>query len=272
MRTCVRIINELYRLFFSLSVYPFSRRNRETLHNELRLLDDFLSEQGLPPLSHLSRKEIYKQWDKAIAEYYEHKRCEKFYTDWIGEVGSLNAACSIHSQFQRIEMAYEFHRIFTGESLTAITDVGCGTAGLIWPYLSRVEHANLLDVPNLPQDYVAYKKNRFKMDNVHIMVPGQISDIATESQDAVFCIDVLEHLKQPTDVMHQILRILKPGGLLVLQVPFGGGLPEHIPEALENWLENDVPALIKTTLRKVRTIHLLIPLSSSRISATYRKI
>jgi SAM-dependent methyltransferase len=43
--------------------------------------------------------------------------------------------------------------------------------------------------------------------------------IASESYDAVLCTEVLEHATKPIDIMHEISRILKPGGTLILTVP-----------------------------------------------------
>ncbi len=44
--------------------------------------------------------------------------------------------------------------------------------------------------------------------------------IATASVDTVLLLDVLEHLPRPMDCLTEIRRVLKPGGRLILQVPF----------------------------------------------------
>jgi len=46
---------------------------------------------------------------------------------------------------------------------------------------------------------------------------GQINDA---SVDAVFCIEVLEHVSQPEVAAAEIRRVLRPGGLLVGSTPF----------------------------------------------------
>lgn len=43
--------------------------------------------------------------------------------------------------------------------------------------------------------------------------------IASESYDAVLCTEVLEHATKPISIMHEISRILKPGGTLIITVP-----------------------------------------------------
>ena len=49
---------------------------------------------------------------------------------------------------------------------------------------------------------------------------GQQLPIAAASVDTVLLLDVLEHLPRSSDCLAGIARVLKPGGRLVLQVPF----------------------------------------------------
>lgn len=45
-----------------------------------------------------------------------------------------------------------------------------------------------------------------------------------ESTQTVLAIDVIEHLDNPKSILEEIYRILIPGGLLQLQVPYFGSL------------------------------------------------
>jgi SAM-dependent methyltransferase len=43
--------------------------------------------------------------------------------------------------------------------------------------------------------------------------------IGSESVDSVICTEVLEHVPRPRDALREIMRVLKPGGMLILSVP-----------------------------------------------------
>ncbi|OGD32442.1 hypothetical protein A3C91_02270 [Candidatus Azambacteria bacterium RIFCSPHIGHO2_02_FULL_52_12] len=63
------------------------------------------------------------------------------------------------------------------------------------------------------------------MDPVSDYHPDVIGDIhalpfADDSQDAVICIAVLEHVENPIKACQEIYRVLKPGGYCFLYVPF----------------------------------------------------
>ena len=44
--------------------------------------------------------------------------------------------------------------------------------------------------------------------------------VASNSVDMVICVNVLEHVRYPQKVMKEIFRILKPGGIIYVNVPF----------------------------------------------------
>ena len=72
----------------------------------------------------------------------------------------------------------------------------------------------------------------FKRDRV------QIADVSAgigrpdERFDYVFCLEVIEHLKNPYFVLEEIRRVLKPGGSLIVSLPN----PYHFKEIIWNLL------------------------------------
>lgn len=63
------------------------------------------------------------------------------------------------------------------------------------------------------------------MDQVDTYHPDMVGDVmaiplADASWDAIVCLAVLEHVPRPWDAMNEMFRVLKPGGLLLVYVPF----------------------------------------------------
>jgi len=74
------------------------------------------------------------------------------------------------------------------------------------------------------QEYIA-KVQYMVMDPVPDYKPDIVGDIhsiplANESTDAILCLAVLEHVKNPIKAMEEMYRILKPGGRILIYVPF----------------------------------------------------
>jgi SAM-dependent methyltransferase len=70
---------------------------------------------------------------------------------------------------------------------------------------------------------------------------GEVLPFKSESFDAIFSLAVLEHVKDPFKCSEEILRVLKPGGILVAVVPFlqpYHGYPDHYYNMTSNGLKN----------------------------------
>lgn len=91
----------------------------------------------------------------------------------------------------------------------AVLDVGCGRK----PYRALVpaERYVGLDVDNeLTRGLAA----------ADLFYDGRVFPVVDGSFDAVLCSQVLEHVFEPEAFLGEIRRVLKPGGRLVLAVPF----------------------------------------------------
>lgn len=60
-------------------------------------------------------------------------------------------------------------------------------------------------------------------------VIADLHDLPVEdgSFDAVVCTEVLEHVAEPARVLDELARVLRPGGSVLITVPFVGGLHEE---------------------------------------------
>ena len=70
-----------------------------------------------------------------------------------------------------------------------------------------------------------------------------------ETFDCVICADVLEHLKDPWDVLAQIFRLLRPGGHIVVSIPNIRNLGVMAELAAGDWVYQDAGILDRTHLR-----------------------
>lgn len=73
------------------------------------------------------------------------------------------------------------------------------------PYIEKIDYKILDPVPNYNPDIV-----------------GDIHNLPFEndSKEAILCIAVLEHVENPIKAMSELHRVLKPGGKLLIYVPF----------------------------------------------------
>ncbi len=111
----------------------------------------------------------------------------------------------------------ELRRIVSGASILhgSLLDVGCGRK----PYVHlfpNVERYIGLDVP-------------FTMHGLsHVDVVGTGLALPFEKGrfDSILCTEVLEHTPAPLMVLHEMWRVAKPGGVLLLTVPLSEQLHE----------------------------------------------
>lgn len=92
-----------------------------------------------------------------------------------------------------------------------LLDLGCGKAPLYGVYKDSVESVILADWAN------SMHENKLLDVVCDISKTLPFKD---ESFDTVILSDVLEHIPNPSDVMSELKRILKPGGYLLMNVPF----------------------------------------------------
>lgn len=93
-----------------------------------------------------------------------------------------------------------------------LVDLGCGRAPLFERYRTRVDRSVCLD--RLPHTAAAWR---------HLDVVADLDagiPLQSDSVDALLVTDVLEHLSDPARLWHDAARILRPGGRMILGVPF----------------------------------------------------
>jgi SAM-dependent methyltransferase len=121
------------------------------------------------------------------------------------------AHVSISSRFAADIVAPYYESAIRAHAQGRLLDMGCGYVPLYDAYSDLVSESICIDWENSPHD------------NPHL---DQIVDLAgalpfeSATFDTVLLTDVLEHIPVPMNLMCEITRILRPGGKLILGVPF----------------------------------------------------
>lgn len=133
----------------------------------------------------------------------------------------------------RVAKAYE--EILPTHACGDLLDLGCGQVPLYSAYEANVKSVTCVDWPGSPHDV----GHADILCDVNEPLP-----IESDLFDTVICSDVLEHLHSPSVTLAEISRVLRPGGKLILSVPFMYGLHEQPHDyhrytrfAIENWCE-----------------------------------
>ena len=112
-----------------------------------------------------------------------------------------------------VELAFVFRKLVELYPRT-ILDVGSGTSAL--PSLMRGCGALVTATDNVRDYWPSGMFNR----HYHIVDDDITATRLNEQFDLVTCISTLEHIHQPARAMGNMLRRLKPGGHLLLTIPY----------------------------------------------------
>jgi len=111
--------------------------------------------------------------------------------------------------------ARQIHRFVPSFAGLRVADLGCGFhATFARTVLDEVDRAVLVDVALAP-DLKAHPK----VQAVEGGLPESLTALPGADLDVVLIVSVLEHLAKPEETLREILRILKPGGTCLVNVP-----------------------------------------------------
>lgn len=114
-----------------------------------------------------------------------------------------------------------------------VLDAGCGRG----PFRSRLEAVAEL--------YESLDQERNLEDQTWVADIQSMPDVPSERYDTVFCSEVLEHVPLPCDALAELHRVLKPGGSLILTVPFLARLHDE-PHDFYRYTRNGLRHLLET--------------------------
>jgi SAM-dependent methyltransferase len=116
-----------------------------------------------------------------------------------------------------------------------VLDIGCGNRWIERELNDRCYYLSL-DYPGTVA--LGYQ------GSPHVFGDGQSLPLKGESMDAIVMLDVLEHMPKPAKALAETKRVLKPGGTLIIQVPFLYPLHDE-PYDFQRWTEHGLNELMQ---------------------------
>jgi len=207
-----------------------------------------------------------KAWDEAGGNVDQLNRI------WQGDLGKANLCANCVISFS-LAYSYEALRFAVGEAIQRfgrieVLDYGCANANLSFALLQRglISHLWLCEYPGTSLDYVRFRMRKYGLeDRVTIISPDDRSPLP-HPVEFIICMDVLEHLYHPTHLLKQVLfPALRAGGFLMLQAPWGGPTPSHLPEATKDFYTGGGRTFLKRNFREI------YPMTRMDISGVWEK-
>lgn len=139
--------------------------------------------------------------------------------------------------YRRLQTATAYYAALKWEHLTALRDlrgvrtvleIGCGAGA----FVRRAREAGL-DARGVDVNPDAVAEARRAGLPVELPGPGGFATIPGTGFDAVCAFQVLEHLAEPGEFLASAVRLLRPGGTLILSVPNADGFLKHYHEILD---------------------------------------
>ena len=212
-------------------------------------------------------EENAKKWVENVSEVFRKYGPEDFYKAWVGEIGIWNICANVLDQFNRVELFHILNSFLSTHDIQTIADYGCGTGVLSFSFRDLVDKIVFTDVNNLAKDFLNYRLRKYpgvgKWEEVHEFN----KKVKNRHFDLVVCIDVLEHLKNSTEVFIKYIDpLIYEGGYLLLNAPWGGHV-EHLDEAISDFYRyKGGRAILRRKYRKIISIY------PRDVSGIYQKV
>lgn len=114
--------------------------------------------------------------------------------------------------------------LLTGTPRNTLVEIGCGTGLHLFPLASSFQQTIGTDLsPAMIARAEAIRSNHSHAQHIqlHVDPAESLATISNQTADAVLCVGALEHMPDKAAVLHQVYRVLKPGGAFVCLTPNG---------------------------------------------------
>lgn len=189
---------------------------------------------------------------------------------------------SFYKNYFKAEKEHWFmvvRRMIAGDNLTSyldkepgeakVLDFGCGSGILVDELVKQGYQSYGLDISEEAIEFGTLQG----VKNLGV-IDGHKVDFADSTFDAVFILDVLEHLEDEKWALDEIMRVLKPGGVVIIMVPaymFLWGVQDEVAHHYRRYTRSSLLKKIKesTSLTVARSSYfntfLFLPIAALRL-------
>ena len=208
-------------------LYNIDKKNSHKIYDFVEHKNDELL--GLKKCN-LCSSNAYYILTKKSHHYYTCRNCGVVFTPEISPdvLITHNNGNATRNETSAMELRLSRLKLFCKESLSSLVDFGCGNGQL----------SNFL------------KEKGFETYSIDTNTEIQLKDINDNSIDAIFMIEVIEHINEPLEIFHEFHRILKDEGVIYVESSFVSNLN------LNYWTYLD-PAIDHSFVHSEKSVRLL---------------
>jgi 2-polyprenyl-3-methyl-5-hydroxy-6-metoxy-1,4-benzoquinol methylase len=239
--SCIPTIGNAYYVDFLHAIEDCC----DFLHIDLKTFNEYFENH------HLWAQQLWKE-SKGDANYFNETLAQKYADKNI----AANCVYSFSLKYSYDTLYYYLNRLTAANKSVTLCDFGCANAHLSFAMLHRqlITHLELCDLPGMVEDFIKFRNLKYGLNSITWQDAAHFT-VKEKYFDAVICFDVLEHLPNPSKVLSTVLYpILKPGGYLFMQAPWGGGVPSHLDEAIIDFYGNGGKEFLSQNFRKINTM------------------
>lgn len=134
----------------------------------------------------------------------------------IHDYTQVTAKCSAtEDEFRRIHQSIK-SRI--DSKIESILDVGCGEAWVAKEYIKRGKKVISMDISE--ENPSRAVKNYKSENHIGIIADAYHIPLKDNSIDCVIASEIIEHVINPKEFIDELLRVIKPGGKLIITTPY----------------------------------------------------